>query len=328
MSYFGTPVYPVAPVSTSATVVNISANTTLGAGAATFGKDFVIQDPGSFTITLPAVDINLLGQKFTIFNACTSAVNTLNAAGSDVVRYFGANSTSVLIQPGSKAVFEVIASGTWAVAFESGAYTISAPQFDNGPRIANTAFVQRALGNFQAVTTVSSATTLTAAQTGSFILASLTGYTITLPAPVLGLTFTIYAGGANSAITIATPSGNIFLNGNGLTSRVIPSNVTWQLVCLGTDWVVASQGLGQAALAVPGYQKLPSGLILQWGTATATTGGTAILYPYAFSTLYTVNLSTHNANSIVTVSSGNATASGFTAYGAATATATWIATGI
>ena len=45
---------------------------------------------------------------------------------------------------------------------------------------------------------------------------------------------------------------------------------------IGTEWANSK--------AANGYQKLPSGLILQWGTYTSATGNATITFPIAFPT--------------------------------------------
>lgn len=91
-----------------------------------------------------------------------------------------------------------------------------------------------------------------------------------------------------------------------------------------------------SSLSASGYQKLPSGLIIQWGSVTATYAGTAVTFPVAFPTACravttgvdgTTNASGENANPY------NITASGFSIYSyvppntAQNATAWWMAIG-
>lgn len=46
----------------------------------------------------------------------------------------------------------------------------------------------------------------------------------------------------------------------------------------------ALQGSNQSLVAAGGYQKLPGGLILQWGFGTASAAGSAVVFPIAFPT--------------------------------------------
>jgi hypothetical protein len=57
-----------------------------------------------------------------------------------------------------------------------------------------------------------------------------------------------------------------------------------QFVSNGTGWI-ATGGAGYASLTTNGYQKLPSGLIIQWGswTSSGTAGNPiAVTFPIAF----------------------------------------------
>ena len=83
-----------------------------------------------------------------------------------------------------------------------------------------------------------------------------------------------------------------------------------------------------ALLASPGWTKLPNGIVVQWGLATATVAGTAITFPVAFSTANFIVLpGTTNGNSIGAVSAGNVTSNGFTLYAGASISSTWFAIG-
>ena len=66
-----------------------------------------------------------------------------------------------------------------------------------------------------------------------------------------------------------------------------------------------------------GYSKLPNGMILQWGYASATSGGTAVTFPTTFTSassyaVTTCQYGTATTHSTMTVT--NTSASTFTAY--------------
>lgn len=56
---------------------------------------------------------------------------------------------------------------------------------------------------------------------------------------------------------------------------------TGQMLAALPGALAASSAMARS-LASRGYQKLPGGLILQWGYDAASTGGTAVSYPIAF----------------------------------------------
>ncbi|KUZ83272.1 gp53-like domain-containing protein [Burkholderia ubonensis] len=158
------------------------------------------------------------------------------------------------------------------------------PQFDNTSKIATTAFVQRALGNFNA-----------SSGTGSGILAATmaltnddiggfhyfngpTNQTATLPSevglpPGAAITF---QRGAQYSLTIGTNKANAIIDTTiGLASSItLTTGEFVVLVWSGTYWQAFgtyTQRVGQPfanSLTSNGYQKLPSGMIVQWGAVT------------------------------------------------------------
>ncbi|MCA8160545.1 hypothetical protein [Burkholderia cepacia] len=120
---------------------------------------------------------------------------------------------------------------------------ITAPQFDNTAKLATTAFVQRAGGNFQTRKYVVGSGTLAVSDTGSWIQAGGNGpSTITLPAPTtVNLTYTITNVTNNSSsVTIATPSANIYNQAMGAPTFLIDVGATVELVSDGSNWTIVS----------------------------------------------------------------------------------------
>lgn len=78
------------------------------------------------------------------------------------------------------------------------------------------------------------------------------------------------------------------------------------------DWTGANQ-----TLSASGYQKLPGGLIMQWGATTATVGGATVSFPIVFpgNILRAVG-GAANGSSAIAVSITGGTASGLVAYSA------------
>jgi len=70
-----------------------------------------------------------------------------------------------------------------------------------------------------------------------------------------------------------------------------------------------------SSLSGNGYQKLPNGLIIQWGSATTSGGGASVSFPIAFPTqCYAVIASVNAANVNKLVSTGAFILTGFPAY--------------
>ena len=51
-----------------------------------------------------------------------------------------------------------------------------------------------------------------------------------------------------------------------------------------------TDGVAPWSLAANGYQRLPNGLMMQWGSASPTSGAQSIVFPVAFTTLFNVKL--------------------------------------
>lgn len=174
------------------------------------------------------------------------------------------------------------------------------PQFDNATSLATTAFVQRALGSRQGYNVPATGSSFSAADAGkAFGLNGSSTYTLSSASGLPnGATFDFFAAG-NGCVVQASGSDTITIKGGAtVTSLTLNSGDTLSLVRVGPTAWLAISGSAQlkfadvfdSSIAASGYQKLPSGLIIQWGeltlgswTASATPSITAITFPVAFS---------------------------------------------
>lgn len=155
-------------------------------------------------------------------------------------------------------------------------------------------------GNFPGFTQYTTTSTMSAADAGKVIILGGGGsYTVTLPSGAAmpangafhffgqGATVTILRAGTD-VISIGSATG-----GSSVTSFAMSGSDFCTIVWRAGGWTVISgtplfaQGGGSfsASTGVSGYQKLPSGVILQWGiwTASATPGvASAVTFPIAF----------------------------------------------
>ncbi|WP_431819611.1 gp53-like domain-containing protein [Burkholderia sp. F1] len=170
------------------------------------------------------------------------------------------------------------------------------PQFDNSTKLATMAAVQRALGNLQQSLVYGTSQTLAAATAGSWIAPSVVGLTFTLPLALScppGSAFWFY--GNSYGLTVSAQGNDkLSLGASGaLTNAAVGNFDRLVLVNIGqSGWYAiggeAAMGASSAfaaSLGTNGYQKLPGGLIIQWGTlycGAVTSGG--ITYPLAFPT--------------------------------------------
>jgi hypothetical protein len=176
--------------------------------------------------------------------------------------------------------------------------TTTPPQFDNGQNLSTTGFVQAALGNFSDQVVVGTTpVTMDATYIGKFVLFTAAGaQTATLP-----LT-TSFPNGACITVHNTTTSVNKTINsqgadvisptGNSLTTITLGPGDSMTFVktgssvwrALGVGVLSYSGGFGISPLSTAGYQKLPSGLIIQWGNGnysaqTTTTSNFTIAFP-------------------------------------------------
>lgn len=178
----------------------------------------------------------------------------------------------------------------------------TAAQFDNDTSLATTEFVQRALGNSRGFVGLTANTTLSAAHAGMDIYASTTGAAITLTLPAAnalpaGARFNIINTGVNDVIVQRAGSDTIVLNNttNAVTSVTLRAGDSIVLNSLGTGTLWYHGGgtaqFGRAgafgsSLGNNGWQRLPSGLIIQWliSPTSSASAAVAFSFPIAFPT--------------------------------------------
>lgn len=184
----------------------------------------------------------------------------------------------------------------YLLAALQGSLAVTPPQFDNDTSLATSEFVQRALGNVCSVVQYNGGTVnLLAADVGKVIVLGGGGSTINLPSTAntpVGAAFHFFGQGGIS--TINAVSGQIIGIGNNNTSATLTLTGNEYATIIsggpGNNWVVSNgtpmfKGSGPflANLAPSGWQKLPSGLIMQWGTVNSgASGAVGIAFPATF----------------------------------------------
>jgi len=156
------------------------------------------------------------------------------------------------------------------------------PLFDNSKKGATTEFVQRALGNYQKILGIDTQRVLTPADSGALIsLFGAGGINVTLPAGASvpgGTTYSFFVVGTPGQYYIAT-SGSDTITFNGSTNVAgidLYAGDTLVLTWSGLAWIATGSAQTKyqkgfyASLAQSGYQKLPSGFIIQWMPVTTT----------------------------------------------------------
>lgn len=165
-------------------------------------------------------------------------------------------------------------------------------QFDATTKLATMEALQRALGNFKVGQQISANIQLTAAMAGSCFQV-VGALTITLPSVLTGLSpagvsYTLFNNGSDWTINSAT--ANIFNGSSQVSSMVVKAGTSITVVVTDdANWFVLGTGamphLGifAASLVANGYQRLPSGMIVQLGEATGSASGdVTVTFPLAF----------------------------------------------
>lgn len=173
------------------------------------------------------------------------------------------------------------------------------PQFDNSTKNATTEFVQRALGNRSGDGFHTVSGNIHASEVGKTIVAS-SASALLLSLPSLasvpsGAELEIINYNLGLVTIQRTGADVISSGGNGLTTMTLAFGCSLRLINSNSAWTVLNDDAGLvnsplfgASFSGNGYQKLPSGLILQWGrvaNASRQVDGTAlgpISYPIAF----------------------------------------------
>lgn len=176
----------------------------------------------------------------------------------------------------------------------AGSYVSTPAQFDSSTKVATTAYVQGALGSFSGQNNYAAPKTLGAYDVGKLSIITSTG-TVTLPfaaqmppgsliviSPASG-NITVQAQGADVVTRLGTGvSGSVTIQSQTVAVfRALASQNGWSLDS--GDAALSFSPLFSSGLTTSGYQKLPSGLIIQWGNITTSGSGfTAITWPIAF----------------------------------------------
>lgn len=195
-------------------------------------------------------------------------------------------------------VEDVVTSGNYLRTSTGWSAVSTAAQFSSSSStVASTQFVKRSGVSYSGITEAGVGGSMDNSQVGGILrITSATGVTVVTPpvAPVDdGATVTVLNAGVGSVtLNPAASSTIVDVIGNTVTP-VVRQGESIVLTKTGTSWRVtggtyATSSLPSfaASLTANGYQKLPSGMILQWATAASiAAGGTgSVTLPLAFPT--------------------------------------------
>ncbi len=171
-------------------------------------------------------------------------------------------------------------------------------QFDNTTKLATTEFVRNSGWQFGNLVSLSTSRNLLATDIGKILLFNAASLTLTMPTPT---SLSIPIGGTVEVASYTGTDGTIAFSGStytygasGISTNLsVKAGETLALTAVTANvWLVTAgtAELGKTAsfgssLATAGYQKLPSGLIIQWGNFNGTAGASGTYtFPIAFPT--------------------------------------------
>jgi hypothetical protein len=274
--------------------LNIAITTTLTASQV---GNMIVDTGASTTFTLPLSSTVPRGSVLQFVNHQPTLANTTIAAQGADVLILGVASVPTITIPSAGTGTFVAGTGNWNLVGGSVASQLAIstpPQFDSDTSIATTRFVQRALGSFSGVTS-SGTRTLTASDIGQLYYPT-AGSTLTFPkaatvavGSVLSFwnpnpttaSLAVQAGDSQQAANNALKLNPMALEQGETADFVSDGNASWILVGGSKSLVQATSF--SALKSTQGWQKLPSGIIMQWGNGTTSAAGTLdIVYPIKF----------------------------------------------
>ncbi|MBN3818746.1 hypothetical protein G3N57_19950 [Paraburkholderia sp. Se-20369] len=284
--------------------------------------------PGGYTLTLPPLAGLAPGSSITFIHS-TGTPNpvTVVAAGNDKILSEGIVMPSLSLGFCQCLTLTTDSGTGWYMEMHN-MHGATQAQFDNSTKLATTAFVQQSLGNMSGSYVTSTSGTLGAAQAGKQIYVNVPGTTQTINFAALrdGVRMIVYANYTTAGSTTLTISGSaqfvavtnfmaptVTLNpGESISLIADGSNINIEVSTANLRY---SAAFG-ASVSTSGYQKLPSGLIIQWGVCTPTPGAdAAVTFPIAFPS---------SVFSVSTAASATSSQGGFSNYNAISLTGMYV----
>ncbi|WP_343661365.1 hypothetical protein [Ralstonia sp.] len=263
----------------------------------------------SSTLTTAAlgalVNVTATGQTMTLPpaancpNGTSICVTYMQASGSTAVTRNGADTlafgqgtsaNSLTLNPGEAVQFVSNGVNGWVSAGQTLTTGVTPPQFDSSGKLATTAFVKTAGLQFADYVGYTVNTTLSPSICGKTVTVIGNGIVLTLPSlssVPLGATVTVHPAGASGTVVQRQGSDNILGAGGYIPAFPLSGTDAITLIASTACWLPIS-GSGQtqfsslfgSSLGAVGYQKLPSGLIIQWGVTSFPASGTTQLINY------------------------------------------------
>ena len=222
------------------------------------------------TVTLPPAANCPNGTSICVTYMQASGSTAVTRNGTDTLAFGqGSSANSLTLNPGEAVQFVSNGVNGWVSAGQTLTTGVTPAQFDSSGKLATTAFVQRALGNAQGVAIYAASGAIAVADVGKLINTGGVSPTFTLPTGIFPGSVLEFFSSSAGVVTLTAVSGLIYVSGAASATYSLLSGQSARLIFDGVNWMVVS-GAGGASLGASGYQKLPSGLIIQWGYANGS----------------------------------------------------------
>ncbi|MCT7317558.1 hypothetical protein N5I87_16240 [Ralstonia sp. CHL-2022] len=243
------------------------------------------------TMTLPPAANCPNGTSICVTYMQASGSTAVTRNGADTLAFGqGSSANSLTLNPGEAVQFVSNGVNGWVSAGQTLTTGVTPPQFDSSGKLATTAFVKTAGLQFADYVGYTVNTTLSPSICGKTVTVIGNGIVLTLPSlssVPLGATVTVHPAGASGTVVQRQGSDNILGAGGYIPAFPLSGTDAITLIASTACWLPIS-GSGQtqfsslfgSSLGAVGYQKLPSGLIIQWGVTSFPASGTTQLINY------------------------------------------------
>ncbi len=243
------------------------------------------------TMTLPPAASCPNGTSICVTYMQASGSTTVTRNGTDTLAFGqGSSANSLTLNPGEAVQFVSNGVNGWVSAGQTLTTGVTPAQFDSSTKLATTAFIKTAGLQFADYVGYTVSTTLSPSICGKTVTVIGNGIVLTLPllsSVPLGATVTVHPAGASGTVVQRQGSDNILGAGGYIPAFPLSGTDAITLIASTACWLPIS-GSGQtqfssmfgSSLGGAGYQKLPSGLIIQWGVTSFPASGTTQVINY------------------------------------------------
>ncbi|MGE8148542.1 phage tail protein [Pseudomonas frederiksbergensis] len=258
----------------------------------------LVSTSGTFTITLPTASTISSGATIHFRNIGDGVITVVCAGADSIYPGNSADITAIIMRPGT--TLELISSGTphwWAAGSAQLQYSqvsgATPAQFDTSKLLVNSEFVQRALGNKRACTSIQVSRALTSTDFGNeMVVSSTPNISLTLPAlstVAEGASIRFVNLGLGRCTFTSSVAGECFIGAFNISGTANNFSLEYcdevSITKYSNLWLVVGIGSHAQSRAINGYKRTSGGVIEQWGiwTSSVTSGAAvSVTFPISF----------------------------------------------